>query len=506
MPKSIDKQNKGRTAIVMGGSMAGLWTARVLADHFDEVTIVERDQLPSEPTHRPGVPQARQYHILLRRGRQIMQDLFPDLDKQLCAAGAIEADLAKDVKVNLRGHWLKQFASGHLLLSCSRVLLETAIRQRLASHPRVQFIEGAEVTGLRPQGSTLRRQGEGLTQAVTGINVRWRDGSRGQKGDQETLLADFVVDATGRNSRTPKWLSELGYQAPEESVVNSFLGYATRRYKKPANWHADWDMMLISSTPPDQPRGGIIFAEENETWVVLLAGANKDYPPTDEEGFLAYARSVTPEFYEAISAAEPMTPIYGYRRTENQLRHYEKLTEWPENFIVVGDAYCAFNPIYGQGMTVSAMTAVALGEHLAQTNGNLSGFAHKFQQHVAKLTQPVWLLATSADMQWPETVGAQRKSNVATRFAHWYLDQLMNALPHNDHIRLAFSDVNQLIQPVSSLFAPTVMARALAHYLKTRLQQATKPADRTPLLRVAGSLAGLLLATWLLKGMFATKP
>ncbi len=461
MPKGIDSTKKGREAIVMGGSMAGLWTARVLADHFDHVTIVERDQLPSEPTHRPGVPQARQYHILLRRGRLIMQELFPGLDQELCAAGAIEIDLANDLKVNFRGHWLKQFVSGHFLLSCSRVLLETRIRQRLGQHPKVQFVEGAEVTGLLTQG-------EGLTQTVTGIHVRRRVGFG---GNQERLRADFVVDATGRNSRTPKWLTELGYEAPEESVVNSFLGYATRRYKKPANWHADWDMILVSSTPPHQPRSGIIFPEENETWVVMLGGANKDYPPTDEEGFVAYARTVAPEFYEAITAAEPITPIYGYRRTENKRRNYEKLTQWPENFIVVGDAYCAFNPIYGQGMTVSAMTAVALGEHLAQANGDLSGIAHKLQQQVAKVTQPVWLLATNADMRWPETIGAQRKSNFATRFTHWYFEQLMNTFPHHHHVRLAFSDVNHLVQPISSLFAPGVMGRVMAHYLKTKLQE-----------------------------------
>jgi len=490
MFNSIDTPHKERTALIMGGSMAGLWAARVLADHFDQVTIIERDQLPSEPVHRAGVPQARQYHILLRRGRLIMQELFPGLDEELKAAGAIEADLAKDVKILLRGHWLNQNPSGHFVLSCSRVLLETAIRGRLRDHKNIKFVEGAEVIGLCAEKSGLCAEKSGLCaeksglcaekrgskQVITGVKVRWRQASNEQTDDQiddqtnkPTLFkADFVVDATGRNSRTPKWLVELGYDVPEKSIVNSFLGYATRRYRKPAEWQADWDMMLISSTPPHQPRSGTIFPEEDNKWVVLLAGANKEYPPTDEEGFAQFARTVAPEFHEAISAAEPITPIYGYRRTENQRYHYEKMADWPERFIVVGDAYCSFNPIYGQGMTVSAMTAVALGEELKKSKGNLDGFASKFKNKIAKVVHPVWLLATSADVQWPETVGMQKQDNIGTRFAQWYFNQLIDALPHDDEIRMTFSDVNQLVKPIFTLFRPNMMARVMRHYLRQK--------------------------------------
>lgn len=477
MFNSIDTPHKRRTALVMGGSMAGLWAARVLADHFDQVTIIERDHLPSEPVHRPGVPQARQYHALLRRGRLIMQELFPGLDEELKAAGAVEADLARDVKVLFRGHWLNQEPSGHFVLSCSRFLLETVIRARLREHANINFVEGAEVSGLCAEK-------KGDKQVITGVEVRWRQASNAQTGDQiedqidkpMQFQADFVVDATGRNSRTPKWLVELGYDAPEKSVVNSFLGYATRRYRKPAEWQADWEMMLISATPPHQPRAGLIFTEEDNKWVVLVAGANKDYPPTDEEGFTEYARTVAPEFHEAITAAEPLTPVYGYRRTENQRYHYEKMADWPERFVVVGDAYCSFNPIYGQGMTVSAMTAVALGEELKKikkskkSQGNLDGFAAKFKNKVAKVIHPVWLLATSADIRWPETVGMQKQDHIGTRFAQWYFNQFMDALPYDHEIRVTFSDVNQLVKPIFSLFRPNIMARVMRNYLKQKWQ------------------------------------
>lgn len=463
MLNSIATSDQKRTALVLGGSMAGLWAARVLADHFDQVTIIERDELPNEPVHRAGVPQARQYHILLRRGRLIMQELFPGLDEDLKAAGAIEADLTRDAKILFRGHWLNQRPSGHFVLSCSRMLLEAVIRTRLRDYANVRFVEGAEVIGLGAEK-------KGDKQAITGVEVRWRAKSNDEQqiDKPSRFLADFIVDATGRNSRTPKWLVELGYDAPEKSVVNSFLGYATRRYRKPVDWQADWQMMLISSTPPHQPRAGLIFTEENNQWVVLVAGANKDYPPTDEEGFTEYARTVAPEFHEAITAAEPLTPVYGYRRTENQRYHYEKMTDWPENFLVVGDAYCCFNPIYGQGMTVSAMVAVALGEELAKTNGNLDGFAAKFTNQIAKVIQPVWLLATSADIQWPETIGMQKQDNVGARFARWYFKQLFAALPYDHEIRMTFSDVNQLVKPISTLFRPNLMARTMRHYLRQK--------------------------------------
>lgn len=439
-------------ALVLGASIAGLFAGRVLADQFDEVLLIERDQLPTGPDLRPGAPQARQYHILLLAGLQLMRDLFPGVEDELIAAGAVPFDLTNDVKVRSRGQWLRQFPSNQYLLSCSRLLLEATLRQRLRQNPRVRFLEGVEVEGLAADAAAT---------AVTGVHVQRRAGDSETSRTSELIEGDFVVDALGRRSPTPTWLGALGYTPPTETVVDSFLGYVTRRYRRPEHFQADWRMMLITATAPHDPRGGLIFPEENGAWVIMMAGANKDYPPTDEAGFDAFARSLGPEFYAAMQAAEPISKPYGYRGTDSRWRHYEKLQRWPQRYVVLGDAFCGFNPVYGQGMTVAALSAVALGNEIARSGGRLDGVAQAAHQAFAKATAGAWLLATGADLQWPATVGEAGGNGPADRFARWYLDRLLTRLGSDDSVRMAFNDVNQLVKPAASLFAPNIMLRVL---------------------------------------------
>jgi 2-polyprenyl-6-methoxyphenol hydroxylase-like FAD-dependent oxidoreductase len=455
MAETSSKRNPG--AVVIGGSMAGLWAARVLADHFHRVTVVERDDLPDGPDHRPGVPQDYQVHVLLLRGLQVMNRLFPGLEEELMALGAPRIDLTGESLIRARGIWTEPYPSGKLMLCSSRIQLEAALRGRLRSDPRISFMDGTRVTGLvgvdGPAGA-----------AVAGVRVRPRGGAAAAAAQDETLPATFVVDASGRNSRTPQWLAELGYPAPETSTVNSFLGYACRRYQPPAGWDAPWRMLLIFAHAPHDPRGGLILPEEDGDWMVMLAGAVRDYPPTDEAGFLEFARSLGPEFAGAIREATPLTQIRGYQRTENVRRHYEKLARWPRSFVVVGDAVAAFNPIYGQGMTVSAVTALTLDEVLRQADGDPGGAATRFQKAVTGAVDPAWLLATGADYAWPETKGSGR--NLVTRFSHWYTGKLLDTATVDHTVNDVFIDVNQLIKPPAALFGPGIAWRILRHHLR----------------------------------------
>ncbi|MCI0393689.1 MAG: 2-polyprenyl-6-methoxyphenol hydroxylase-like oxidoreductase [Chloroflexi bacterium] len=453
----------GRRAIVIGGSMAGLWTARVLADHFDYVTVLERDQLPEGPEHRPGAPQSRHVHVLLARGLALLEELFPGIGQELAAAGATSFDWGADTKSWMRGRWLQRTPFGIGGVSCSRPLLETAMRRRLAAYPNVHFAAGVEVTGLLA-GAHNRR--------VIGVTLRPRFRVPANVRVQDRLLADWVVDASGRHSQAPAWLAALGYDAPQETVVNPFLGYATRRYEKAPGSPADWRVMYRFIHPPDDPRAGVIFQEEDGHWTVTLMGAARDYPPADEAGFRAFARSLAPEFYAAIESARPLTSIAGYRATENRLRHYERLGRWPDNFVVLGDAVCAFNPIYGQGMTVSALSALALGQALSRTGGNRAGIARRFQKQLArKVIGPVWQMATSEDFRLPQTAG--ERPGWPTRALHWYFDQLMQVMPDSPTVTRVFVEVFQLLKPGTALFRPAILARAFGRSLRW-----SRPASR----------------------------
>ncbi len=443
-------QSAGSTAIVLGASIAGMWAARVLADHFDTVVILERDRLPEAAAFRAGTPQARQYHLLLLRGLQLMDELLPGTRQELIAAGAVPLDTTGDFMVRLRGRWLERFPSNQQLLSCSRVLLESVMRRHLRQRSQIRFLDGVEV---------LRLETDARRSMVCGVVVRPGQSS-GQPADEETLLrADLVVDALGRRSPTPGWLLELGYEAPAETVIDSFLGYVTRRYRKPESIRRPWTPLLISATPPHHPRSGLVVPEEGGAWVVMLAGASRDYPPVDEAGFQAFARSLGPEFASIIAEGEAISRPYGYRSTASRWRHYERLDRWPERFVVLGDAFCSFNPIYGQGMTVAALSAVALGEALHAARGRLDGVARQSIRAVAKVSKGAWLLAASADLEWPTTAGGERRQGPVDWFARWYIGALLNGIGRDRALRRVFIDVNHLVKPVAALFAPRVALR-----------------------------------------------
>lgn len=444
-------------AIIMGASIAGLWTARALIDHFDEVLVLERDQLPEGPEFRSGAPQVRQFHTLLQAGMEQMRAWFPGLEEELIAAGAVPYDIIGDIHLRMRGRWHPRFPSGWILLSCSRLLLESSIRRRLRQNPCIVFVEGVEVVGL---------VSDQMRGCVTGVRVRER-GSPNQQKEDAVYTADLVVDALGRRSQTPEWLVELGYASPRESEVDSFLGYVTRKYKRKPNT----PMLLIGATAPHDPYGGLVFPEEDGTMVAMIAGFNKHYPPTDPQEFDGFLGKLGPEFQEALKDAEPLSQPYGYRGTSSRWRHYEQMERWPERFVVLGDAFCGFNPIYGQGMSAAAMSAVALADHVQRSHGDLDGVAKSTLRELGRITDSIWLLATSADMEWPGTQGGSIGNSPADRFGRWYIGQILDAMEFDRTVRIEFLAVNQLVKPGNALFAPGVFLRVMKHALLKKLRQ-----------------------------------
>lgn len=445
------------TAIVIGASIAGLWTARALSDHFDEVIVLERDRLPEGAEYRPGAPQARHFHTLLQAGLEQMRRWFPGLEEELIAAGAVPYDVIGDTRLRMRNHWYPRFPSGWVLLSCSRLLLESGIRRRLRQNPCIRFVEEVEVTGLEADECNRR---------VSGVRMRARGPSNQPEADT-VYLADLVVDASGRHSRTPEWLARLGYPPPGEREVNSFLGYVTRKYRrKPGT-----PMLLIVPVPPNNPYGGLVFPEEDDTMVVMTAGFNKHYPPTDPLEFEAFLQHLGPEFQEALKGAEPISGPYSYRGTASRWRHYEQLERWPERFVVLGDAFCCFNPIYGQGMTVAALSAAALAEGVRRSRGSLDGLAKSTLRKISKITRAIWFLATSADLEWPGTQGGALGNNPLDRFGRRYISEMLDAMRFDHTVRREFFAVNQLIKPGTALFAPATFVRVMRQALRKKRRQ-----------------------------------
>jgi pimeloyl-ACP methyl ester carboxylesterase/flavin-dependent dehydrogenase len=430
--------------------MAGMLAARVLADHFDRVTVVDRDRFPENPEFRKGVPQSRHLHILLARGLDIAGRLFPGIVEELVGAGAVPLEWPTDaIFLGARG-WSKRFAPGIEFISCSRELLEWTVRQHVAARANVRVAEGEEVTGLLIDAE--RR-------AVNGVRLRTRR-SHGEPEARKELPAALVVDASGRHSKLPEWLAALGYERPREERVNAFMGYASRDYAIPPEFDGDWKAIMLLAKPPLTRRTGYLFQIAPDRWRLSVMGAEGDYPPTDEEGFLAFARGLrSPMIAEAVAQAEPLTPIFSHRGTENQRRFYERV-RLPEGLLAMGDSVAAFDPIYGQGMTAAAQAALALDRLLRERGSDeISELGPRFHRAIARTNTAAWLIAAGGDLRYSQTEGGRR--DLRTRLTHRYLDRVFRAAADGRRPHFALLNVIQLLDPPTALFKPAVLVPAV---------------------------------------------
>lgn len=445
-------------AIVIGGSFAGLCAASALAPHYRRVTVIERDALPEDARLRAGAPQARHVHVLLVRGRRELERLFPGFERELLAAGAVELDFGMSF-ATLRVHgWQQRRPFDITGLFQSRALLESIVRRLARRIPNLEVRDGVEVLGLVGDDARPSR-------IVRGVRVQGRSG-----GDAaEELPADLVVDTSGRGSKIADWLDALGLAAPEEVVVDSDSAYATRWYQAPAPERLPrawwWKGIWIDPELPDGRVAGVLSPVEDGRWIVTLGGIEGHYPPTDEDGFVAFLRTLrSPLIADAVALAEPLTPVYGHRAMANRFRHFERWRARLDGFVALGDAVCAFNPVYGQGMTVAAVSAVQLGDWVADARGGALDPRRYFKTQ-ARFLSDVWTLATGADFRFPKTTGPRPPF---AGVANGYLDLLILAAEEDDVVRAAMRDVIHLLDSPTAIFRPRVVGHVLRHALRRK--------------------------------------
>ena len=431
----------GDRAVVIGASMAGLLAAHVLADSYGEVMVIDRDDLPATPMHRRGVPHGRHLHALAGRGQQVLEELLPGLTADLVTFGAPAGDLLDNARLYLSGHRLRQAHSGLVLLCASRPLLEGQVRARIRARPNVRLVDRCDVVGLltTPDG---RR--------VTGARVlRHADGSA-----EELLDADLVVDAAGRGSRTAAWLEALGHPRPESDRVQIGLGYATRTYRLPPDV-LDGDLAALIAATPRHPRTGAIQRLEGDRWMVTLGGILGDHPSTNPDGFLEFARSLQfPDIHDAIHDAEPLDAPVAFRFPASVRYRYER-QRYPAGFLVMGDAVCSFNPVYGQGMSVAALEALTLRRHLARGSEPQSD---RWFRDLARLVDVPWQMAAGGDLIFPGVEGRRTRK---IRLMSTYIARLHAAASRDARVAAVFVRVAGLVAPPQSLLHPDIALRVL---------------------------------------------
>jgi 2-polyprenyl-6-methoxyphenol hydroxylase-like FAD-dependent oxidoreductase len=440
-------------AIVIGASIAGLATARVLAEHFGSVTILERGAIEADTRERRAVPQGHHVHTLLRGGQEALAAVFPELIDRLRAAGAVHFRVGVEGVIhcpsgpfyNFGCTVREPFDFGVELHNQSRGLLEQCIRELTLERPNVRLAPGTSVDGLLGNG-----------ERVTGVRIRGED-------RPEPLEAELVVDAGGRGSQMPRWLEGLGLKAPPESSIDVDFAYASTKFRIPADYDEPYRLMIFHGPAPRYARAAAMLEIEDRTWHVSAAGRFDEKPPTDPEEFIRFVQSLpTPKLYKLIRNAERIEDIKAYRFPTSVRRHYDRLAAFPKGLLVIGDALCSVNPVYGQGMSTAALEAKALGALLqerAARGGGLDGLARKFFAVAAGIIDTPWSLAQAADFLHPRTTG-RRPPFMALRTR--YLDAL-NALSAEDSaVNHLMTEVFHLAKPVAALSTGRLKRRAAA--------------------------------------------
>ena len=435
----------GEHAVVLGASMAGLVAARALAEFFETVTMVERDALSDAADHRRGVPQGRQIHGLLLRGAQALEELFPGILDELVSAGAPSDDYQDLSKLhfNMGGHLAVQSGSieGLRAYTPSRPFLEWHIRRRVRAIPNIAFVDDHDVVDVTSNTNRGR---------ITGARIVSR-----QSHSESELPADLVVDATGRGARTPVMLERLGYARPDEDDVVIHLTYASQLLQMaPESLH---ELGCVVAPVAGRPTGMAILRYEHDTMMFAVFGMAGNDPPVGRSAMCAFAEQFAPaHILAAVRAAEPVGETAQHRFPSSRWRRYDKARLLPEGLLVVGDAVCSFNPIYGQGMTVAALEALALRDCLSRGTTDLS---RRFFRATAKPIGRAWQLAAGGDLSLPEIQGTPPLS---TRLLNGYMDRLLTAAEYDTAPFEQFLKVAWLVDAPIRLLRPSMMWRAAA--------------------------------------------
>jgi 2-polyprenyl-6-methoxyphenol hydroxylase-like FAD-dependent oxidoreductase len=427
----------GGRAVVVGGSMAGLCAARVLTDAFDEVVVLDRDEFPDGPRVRDGAPQTSQPHAMLEAGRVTLEEFFPGFGEEVRAAGGLKLDMSKDLAWYDQGGFLADAEPELPALYASRPLFEQLVRERVRELDEVRLRGSCSLLGYEHDASEGR---------VTGVPFR------DEGGTEEVLTATLAVDATGRTSRTPKWLESHGYPAPAVDEVMVDVTYSTVRIRRPPEARSG----VLVGPEPDRPRGATMLPIERDRWEVVLQGMHGERAPADRETFIEWAEALPADgIGRQVTESEWLSDIHRYPFPASVWRHYEELDRFPDGLIVTGDAIASFNPIYGQGMSVAALDALVLHHELT---GGLEGLAPRFFARASRPVEEAWRLAVGNDFNFAGTTGPKP---FGTDLFNRYVARLIRRAQSDGALTEAFFRVFRLERPATSLLHPPVAWRVL---------------------------------------------
>ncbi|MFH8219436.1 NAD(P)/FAD-dependent oxidoreductase [Streptomyces sp. NPDC018057] len=461
-----DRLRTSTRAVVIGGSLAGMLAAAALKDGVDSVEVIEAHALPSGPEPRAGVPQAAHIHPLLSGGADAIEALLPGTIGQLMASGAHRVPMTTNmVYLSPEGWYRRWRRNTQYLVAAGRDLTDSVVRERVLKDPRVTVRPHCRATGLL-----------GDAGRVTGVRLRGADGT------ETELSADLVVDASGRSTRTPHWLAELGITGLAEDRIDSGLAYASRIYRAPFST-SGWPVVNIVSDPRRPGGAGSIVPIEGDRWHVSLSGPPGARPGKEPAEFEAFARGLRhPLIADLLAGAEPLTDVTVTHSTVNRRHYYERLGTWPDGLVALGDSVAGFNPVYGHGMSAAAQGALAL--HRLTSRGLADGLARRAQRAVARPVGVAWSLAVGQDIHRPDVRG--RRPSPADRLLHRYVSRLSRTAVGSFRVATALTEVLTLQAAPAVLLRPDILLAAAAGPLRPPVDGPVFTEGEHRLLRDAG--------------------
>jgi flavin-dependent dehydrogenase len=410
--------------------------------------VIERDKLNRErPEHRPGVPQSWHIHSLMLRGQHELEALFPGVCEKALELGAVRIDRARDMVVWSKYGWWPRYDSGLVPLCATRTLLEFAERSRFfALTKNAIVLDDTRVLELiaEPQ------RGGHLARGVVTSHP-----------DYPNIQADLVIDCTGRAARWKEWFKQRSVSLPRETIVDAGCGYASRLYRPHDADEFSWKAMVSDTAFPTHPRYGAIIPVEDGQWLVTLGCFNAAYPPTDEDGYLDFARSLaTPLFAQALERAEPLSKVRSSRKHEMHWNHFESYSHPVSHYIILGDSAWSYNPHYAQGMTVALSCARILGE-LAAEKRDLTGLAKRYYRQAKKFAWQQWSATAQLDRLW----GGEQDQNICLKLYRPMNELILSAAAVDPVVsRALLAGAHAIVTPFGSL-TPDVIARVALHAL-----------------------------------------
>ena len=438
-------------AVVIGASIAGMCAARVLSDYFDEVTVFERDDLPDDPRNRAAVPQGRHVHLLMARGANEFEELFPGLLDGMVADGVEILENRPDcISFGAAGHLLGTTATLRDEFTAyvpSRPHLEWQIRKRALALPNVTLV----------RSGVAEPQYEPAQERVTGVLLEAGD-------DSSAVPADLVVDATGRGTRLPVWLEQWGFGRPKEDTVDVGIKYATHQVRIPDGLIKE--MVVVAGANREKPVGLGMLLYEDGLWGLTTFGTGKVEPPHDFDGMCALADDILPVHVSAaLRKGEPVGDIAFHAYPTSRWRRYDKMDRFPTGIIPLGDAVVSFNPTFGQGMTMTAIQASNLREALR--SGEF-GLAARLAKATAKTTWPVWAMTAVGDLSLHNATGDAR---------WWYrpvgslFDQFLGAAETDPVLAEWFLRRFSLLDSLYMVPSARLVGRTIRHNLRLMLAE-----------------------------------